>query len=930
VNPERWLAIGDLFEQALPLHAGAQTALVDRVCAADEEMRREVVSLLASHRAAPGGFFQERIRNALTSFHETGGGTHPARVGPYRLIRELGRGGMGTVFLAERDDQQYDACVAIKLVRPGMDTEFIVARFRRERQTLARLQHPNISRLLDGGTTDGGVPYFVMEYIDGLWLTAYADANELSTDERLRIFLDVCAAVDYAHRQFIIHRDLKPGNILVGRDGVPKLLDFGICKLLRVDSMSENDTGVAPMTPNYASPEQVRGDAVTLISDIYSLGAVLYELLTGKCPRQFGTLTPLGIEQASQTPIVLPSVAADAVLVARQLKGDLDNIVMRALEAEPQRRYESAAQLADDVRRYLDHQPVHARSRTVRYRAAKFVRRHRVQVAATAAVFVALCVGLAVSLYEARIAGARLQQMRAMADKLVFDVHDAVRDLPGSTRARQIIVQTALDYLDSSVNSVKGDPGGEKALARAYRRLGDVQGNVRSANLGDPTSALARYRQAMTLLDATIRRTPSDVEAVTEQLLLYSRVGTMQADTGKLRDAVQTLAEGIQLGLPFVASDHTDLRMALAGVYLDASEAKRNMNNYSEAYPDAAESLRLYQAAVAVRPSDPAARHALANAYASAGAAEVGLNRLQDALAHFRQGTAEMEKLVASDPRNVSWNRDLMLAYGHIADVLGNPGLQNLGDRAGALVAYRRAAEIGKQLREADRADQRAAIDYGIVLSRVETVIDDRDLPAKRAIQQESVQVLEEAAKISPDNVAVKIYLTLVNQHLGDTFTAAADLDAAREVYQKSVSMAESGMQSGHVSLYILFIQTNQRLALNAVARGRRGEALAFARRALQAGENHPPGSGPVRGLPRGLAAIGLTYAALLRSPLREGSDREDALSWLGKSLEEWRASQSEPGFGEPHRREMGEVEGALNRVRSEAVAPADRVRPAR
>ena len=319
MNPERWLAIGDLFEQALPLHAGAQTALVDRVCAADEEMRREVVSLLASHRAAPGGFFQERIRNALTSFHETSGGTHPARVGPYRLIRELGRGGMGTVFLAERDDQQYDACGDRGAAGHGHGVHRC-ALCSRERRALARLQHPSIS-----GCSTAGPPMAVCRIsswnIDGL-VTAYAYVNELSTDERLRIFLDVCAAVDYAHRQFIIHRDLKPGNILVGRDGVPKLLDFGICKLLRVDSISENDTGVAPMTPNYASPEQVRGDAVTLISDIYSLGAVLYELLTGKCPRQFGTLTPLGIEQASQTPIVLPSVAADAVLVARQLKGD--------------------------------------------------------------------------------------------------------------------------------------------------------------------------------------------------------------------------------------------------------------------------------------------------------------------------------------------------------------------------------------------------------------------------------------------------------------------------------------------------------------------------------------------------------------------------------------------------------------------------------
>ena len=209
--------------------------------------------------------------------------------------------------------------------------------------------------------------------------------------------------------------------------------------------------------------------------------------------------------------------------------------------------------------------------------------------------------------------------------------------------------------------------------------------------------------------------------------------------------------------------------------------------------------------------------------------AESGLNQLEQALAHFRQGTAEMETLVASDPRNVSWNRDLMLAYGHVADVLGNPGLQNLGDRTGALQSYRKAAEIGKTLYETDRADQRAAADYGIVLSRVETMMDDGDPGAKLAVQQESLRVLEDAAKINPGNVALKIYLALVNQHLGDSYTAAADIGTAQQAYLRSADITSSGMQSGHASLHILFIQTNQRLALNAVARGRRGEALEFA-----------------------------------------------------------------------------------------------------
>src|SRR5262245_58085082 len=508
-----------------------------------------------------------------------------------------------------------------------MDTEFILARFRRERQTLARLDHPNISRLLDGGTTEGGLPYFVMEYIDGPWLTVFADAGVLGIDDRLRLFLDVCSAVDFAHRKFVIRRDLKPGNILVDANGIPKLLDFGICKLLQTDAISAGDTVAAPMTPNYASPEQIRGDAVTPLSDIYSLGAVLYELLTGTCPRQFGALTPIAIEQILRTPIAAPSAAAFDKTVARRLKGDLDNILMRALDAEPPRRYESAAQLAEDLRRYLDQQPVQARPPTLRYRALKFARRHRVPVAATAAAFVALSVGLAMSLYEARIAGSRLRQIRTMADALVFDVHDAGRDLPGSTKARKVIVQTALDYLNSTLSTVHGDAGAEKEFAKAYRRLGDVQGNVQAANLGDPDGALARYRQAIPLLDDAIRRAPGDLDAITERLVLYERVGTLQAYTGKLRDAVQTLRDGIQFGGPFAASKNADLTIALAGLHLASSEAVRNMNDYAAAFGNATASLGLFQALAAARPWDPAVRLPLTTPFAAAGMAGSGLTR---------------------------------------------------------------------------------------------------------------------------------------------------------------------------------------------------------------------------------------------------------------------------------------------------------------
>ena len=910
MNPDRWQAIGDVFDQALAAPAGERTVLIDVACKGDEEVRREVRSLLASHDAAPGGFVQKRINAALQSFQRTSNVDTRTRVGPYRLVRELGRGGMGTVFLAERDDDQYQSKVAVKLVRPGMDTEFILARFRRERQTLARLQHPNICHLFDGGTTAEGLPYIVMEFIDGPWITIYATQRKLSIDARLRLFLEVCSAVDYAHRNFIVHRDLKPGNILVAAGGVPKLLDFGICKLL----VEANDTVDAPLTPNYASPEQVQGEAATVLSDIYSLGAVLYELLTGTVPRRFESLGPLAIQRAFDEPIVRPSAAVADPRIARQLAGDLDTILMRALDGEAERRYESAALFASDLRRHLEHVPIRARRHTVGYRAGRFVRRNRGATAAVAAVIVTLVVGLAMSVYQARLADARLGQIRTLASKLVFDVHDAIRDLPGSTEARRMIVQTGLHYLDDLANSARDDPRTETELARAYRRLGDVQGNVETANLGDLPGALVQYQKALPLLDDAIRRRSTDVDARIEQLVLHNRIARLQLETGKLRDALETFQDAIARGSAPGTPNHPEFRLALADAYLGSSNAQRNLGADRGAVEAATEGVRLYREAAAAGPN-PAVIRKLAAAQAELGMGEMRLGRLDRALDTFREGTTTLETLAAADPQNVNVNRALMLAYGHVADVLGNPDLQNLGDRAGALRAYRQAADVGKRLYDADRSDQRAASDYGIVLSRVETAMDDSDLPQKLAVQRESLRVLDEAARISPDNVTLHIYRALVHLHIGESFTTGRQFEDARRAYQESAAISEPYLGRGHASLFVMFMRANQRLALNAVARARRADALKFAELVLRASEAPPSNAPSVRAGPRGRSAMGLTYAALLNSRVTEQGDRQNALSWLRKAADAWHAAQSDPAFAAPHRREMREVEEALARI---------------
>jgi tetratricopeptide (TPR) repeat protein len=496
----------------------------------------------------------------------------------------------------------------------------------------------------------------------------------------------------------------------------------------------------------------------------------------------------------------------------------------------------------------------------------------------------------------------------------VFEVHDSVADLPGATQARKLIVQTALEFLDSSANTVHNDPRAAAELAKAYRRLGDVQGSPLGPNLGDTTAAHARYARAATLIDDALARRPGDADAVTERLVLYDRVGQLHIYAGKLADAVRALEEGIRFGNSFRGVRSAPYLSALGSLYVLSSDAKRNMRDSAGALRDAKESLRLFEGAVALDPQ-PSLRNDLAGAYASVGMAESELNDLQPALEHFRRGASELEALVATKPENTSWNRDLMLAYGHIADTLGNPGYDNLNDRPGALDAYKRAAAIGKRLYEADPADQRAATDYGIVLSRVETTMDDSDLQQKIAVQRESLQVLERASRVNPKNVTLKVFLAVVYAHLGDAMTATGDREAAHDALSKSAAIAREGLGSGRTSLYSILLGAERRLALNAVARGRRTEALTVARRALEVGTGNSDVQVASRARQRGLSAMGMTYAALAESRLRENGDRHAALSWLGQAVAAWHDVEHQPGFDVVQRREMREVETALARV---------------
>jgi serine/threonine protein kinase len=405
MKAEQYQQVKQVFNRALGLSPDERPAFLDQAVGDQPALRSAVEKLLAAHDCADSFIETPAFEFAAEwLIPEASALVEGERIGPYRMVREIGRGGMGAVYLAERADDQYRKQVAIKLVRRGLDTAEILRRFLAERQILANLDHPNIARLLDGSTTEDGLPYIAMEYVEGLPLVDYCDRHALAITERLKLFRTVCSAVHYAHQNLVIHRDLKPGNILVTTDGVPKLLDFGIAKVFRAEAQDGDATRteLRALTPEYASPEQLRGERVTTASDVYSLGVILYQLLTGLRPYQFKTADPMErLRTICDQQPEKPSAAVEARMknesrkakAARfhpaspglhpaALRGDLDNIVLMAMRKEPQRRYSSVEQFADDLRRHLENLPVLARKDTFAYRAAKLIRRNKAVAAA--------------------------------------------------------------------------------------------------------------------------------------------------------------------------------------------------------------------------------------------------------------------------------------------------------------------------------------------------------------------------------------------------------------------------------------------------------------------------------------------------------------------------------------------------------------------
>jgi eukaryotic-like serine/threonine-protein kinase len=565
MKPQLWMQIKLTFDHAVELPKAERELFLDSI--SDSEIRVEVEKMLASDDD------ESLDVSPLESLNLIG-----KSIGKYKILREIGRGGMGAVYEAIRDDGEFSQKVALKLIKRGMDSDEILRRFRNERQILASLKHENITRLLDGGITENGSPFYVMEFIEGVSIDEFC--RDLSVDEKLNLFRQVCSAVAYAHARLVVHRDLKPSNVLVTADGTAKLLDFGIAKMMDTNDLASHQTAtqLGMMTPQYASPEQIRGEQVTTSGDVYSLGLLLYEILTGKAAFDFSDKSLDEIRRIiTETSPRKPSFANS--IDAKLIPNEVDNIVLKALNKEPSRRYLTVQEFSNDIKRYLDGMPVKAQPDSVRYRFGKFIKRNKTSVIAASLVFASLIGGISVASWQAvvarresEISKKRFEDVRNIANNVVFKYHDEAAKLNGSIALRAMLVKDATEYFDKLTLDAEDDLSLQKELGLAYLKLGDVQGGTYQSNIGDTEGAAKSYEKAFQLLEKLRLMSPEDIEIKYAYGNSLLQMGKIQTRRREIEKAIATLESALKI-VQIFPEENADKKRRLAQIHISLGDA---------------------------------------------------------------------------------------------------------------------------------------------------------------------------------------------------------------------------------------------------------------------------------------------------------------------------------------------------------------------
>ncbi|MFN7978667.1 MAG: serine/threonine-protein kinase [Vicinamibacterales bacterium] len=746
MTPERWATVTALFEAASAQPPASRAAWLDAHCD-DQEVRSEVEAMLAAFDTDPEflehppdatGAMEDAVADALIG----------RRLGAYRLVRQIGRGGMGVVYEAQRDDQEFDRRAAIKVL-PVWRSATFGERFRFERRVLAGLDHPGIARLIDAGTTPDGVTYVVLEFVDGQPVTTWCDAHGLSIADRVTLAERICEAVTYAHQRLVIHRDLKPANILVTADGQPKLLDFGIAALADDEGASRGTTrtGQHSFTPEFASPEQVRGERVTTATDVYSLGVLFYLMLSGRSPYDLRGLSPLQVIQTiCDVEPAAPSAGARPE-ARRALRGDLDAVLLKALQKHAGDRYTSVAEFAADLRAWRTGHPVAAAPASTAYRVRRFVSRHRTAVAAGAAVVLALAGGGAATAWQAHIAQIerdkaqnRFTQIQEFSRSLLFDVHDALRNVPGATEARRLLLDRAVQFLDGLASDASGDATLKRELAAGYQQLAYVQGNQFSENVGDTAGAIVSLHKAVRYIDELHLDDPADTRLLTLAVHIhfdlaavlterddpeaadaaavhaalvneletrhgndpatvaivaegYSDVGRLRVDGGDIPGGRRAFERSVALydSLPAgerplnVVRGNAFALKRLGGVLMRAEDYAASERRYLQALAFDEEALR--------RDDRPTTRYDITFTMSDLALVQAKREHWDDAEAMWRRALAIRQKSLDDDPKNVR-------ALSGVATLYGRLGLSAAaqGDHASSVERYHAEVALRERL----------------------------------------------------------------------------------------------------------------------------------------------------------------------------------------------------------------------------------------
>ena len=816
----------EIFHQAIATEATTRTSLIEKLCVGDLALQTEVISLVEASEAE-----QTLSARMLEGGPDANAPAAGRLVGPYWLGRLLGRGGMGAVYLAHRADGEFQQEVAIKLIDVPLASEQFRELFRMERQILAGLHHPYIARLLDGGVSQDRELYLAMEYVDGVSIVRYCQENHLPLAARLLLFTKVCEAVQYAHQNLVIHRDLKPDNILVVSDGTPRLLDFGTAKLLTPLPSSGEFTlmGLQSFTPQYASPEQVMGRPISTASDIYSLGLLLYRMIAEAPAYELKDLTPETMLRVICTEEPAPPSAL-AVATERP-DADLDAIVMKALRKEPAERYISVDQFAADVRAYLNGRPVLARRGTLRYRAGKFARRNKLALVAVALLLASILAGMVGILWQWRAANlerrkveARSEDLRQLSNSLLSEIDEALKELPGSTRVQQLVVQRVLEHLDRMEKDAAGDRTTQFDLALAYTRLGNLQGNPYEQNIGDANGALGSLDKAVALtkaLQSTTPRDPAVLGAMAIAQKARSNVLFGMSRTKESIAAMQASIDAFQTQFANMTPAPADLNEA-AGAYNGLGDqfglpGVASLGDYPGALNAYRKAVELSHRALAIDAGYTRSRRTLAIDFAKIGDIVMQTDPTA-AAASYRQSLDAWSGLIASGDTSGTSKRGLARVYLK----LGN-ALSSISDYEGALAAFEKADGTLRRYAAADPKDIRASTDlFALEDNEARMYVDmldrelnpgrgDRTQQAQHALSllRESTAVIEKLLSVDAENRIWATNLAYDRVTLGTLEHAYGDAKSGAQTAGAGIAVLTRMALADNASIDVLELATS-------------------------------------------------------------------------------------------------------------------------